>query len=126
MYNCVKFGVADHKKCKEIIKIWTVKHLQKEMKEKYGIYMIKSIVQNYMQPRHLKMRKAQRHHHSVQISLASVRRNEMANHIDKYYCLTFIKGIKLFISAFSNEIVLISQDDKAKVFIYNLFFNISF
>ncbi len=57
--NCVKFGAADHKRRKEIIKVRTVKHLREEMEEKYGVNMAKSTVQNYMQPRHLGTREAQ-------------------------------------------------------------------
>lgn len=88
------------------------------MEEKYSVYMAKSTVQNYIQPRHPGTREAQRHHHPAQISLASVGRNEMSSHIDEHYCLASVKGIKSFASAFPKEVVLISQDDKAKVFVY--------
>ncbi|CAB4495187.1 hypothetical protein RhiirA5_438012 [Rhizophagus irregularis] len=37
----------------------------------------------------------------------------MNEHIDEHYCLASVKGVKLFASAFSQDVVLISQDDKA-------------
>ncbi len=126
MNNCVEFGAADHKRRKEIIKVRTVKHLREEMEEKYGVNMAKSTVQNYMQPRHPGTREAQRHHHPAQISLASVGRNEMASHVDEHYCLASVKGIKSFASAFPDEVVLISQDDKAKVFYLQPFLQYKF
>ena len=39
----------------------------------------------------------------------------MHDYVDEYYCLASVKGVKLFASAFSQDVVLISQDDKAKV-----------
>ena len=51
MHNSVEFGAADYKRRKEIIKVRTVKHLHK-MEEDYNIYMARSTLQNYMQPRH--------------------------------------------------------------------------
>ena len=87
------------------------------MEERYGIYMSKSTTQNYLQPRHPNTKESQRHHHPAQICLAAVGRNEMNDHIDKHYCLASIKGVKSFASAFSQDVVLISQDDKAEVII---------
>ena len=52
MHNSIEFGAADHKRRKEIIKVRTVKHLREKMEENYNIYMAKSTLQNYMQPRH--------------------------------------------------------------------------
>ena len=52
----------------------------------------------------------------MQISLASIRRNKMASHVDEHYCLTSVKDIKSFTLAFPDEVILISQNDKAKVF----------
>ncbi len=46
----------------------------------------------------------------------------MSSHVDEYYCLALIKNIKSFTSAFSKDIILISQNDKAKVLICNPFF----
>lgn len=117
MHNSIEFGAADHKRRKEVIKVRTIKHLHEKMEEDYGIYMAKSTMQNYLQPRHPNTKEAQRHHHPAQIRLAAVGRNEMNDHIDEHYCLASIKGVKSFASAFSQDVVLISQDDKAKVFI---------
>lgn len=83
--------------------------------EDYGIYMGKSTVQKYLQPRHPGTKEVQLHHHPAQIRLAAVGRNEMNEHIDEHYCLASVKGVKSFASAFPQDIVLISQDDKAKV-----------
>ena len=52
MHNSVEFGAADYKRCKETIKIRTVKHLHEKMEENYNIYMSKSTLQNYMQPKY--------------------------------------------------------------------------
>ena len=122
MHDSVKFDGADHKRRKKIIKVRTVKHLHEKMEENYNIYMVKSTLQNYIQPRYPATKEAQRHHHPTQIHLAAVRRNEMSNHIDEHYCLTSVKSVKSFTLAFPRDVVLISQDDKAKVLICNLFF----
>ena len=44
----------------------------------------------------------------------------MNDHADEHYCLASVKGVKSFVLAYSQNIVLISQDDKAKV---NLIYN---
>src|SRR5256885_17169663 len=87
------------------------------MEEDYKIYMARSTVRKYLQPRHPETKEAQRHHYPAQIQLAAVGRNEMNDHVDEHYCLASIKGVKSFASAFSQDVVLISQDDKAKVYI---------
>jgi hypothetical protein len=87
------------------------------MEEDYWIYMAKSTMQNYLQSRHPNTKEAQRHYHPTQICLAAVERNEINDHINKHYCLASIKGVKLFASAFLQDVVLILQDDKAKVII---------
>lgn len=121
MHNSIEFGAADHKRRKEVIKVRTIKHLREKMEEDYGIYMAKSTVRKYLQPRHPGTKEAQRHHHPAQIRLAAVGRNEMNDHVDEHYCLALVKGIKSFASVFSQDVVLISQDDKAKVCICILF-----
>ena len=117
MHNSIEFGAADHKRRKEVIKVRTINHLREKMDEDYGIYMARSTMQNYLQPRHPNTKEAQRHHHPAQIRLAAVGRNEMNDHVDEHYCLASIKGVKSFASAFSRDVVLISQDDKAKVIV---------
>src|SRR2546421_10601530 len=72
MHNSIEFGAADHKRYKKIIKVRTVKHLREKMEENYNIYMSKSTLQNYMQPRHPGLKEAQRYHHPAQIRLAAV------------------------------------------------------
>ncbi|GBB94372.1 hypothetical protein RclHR1_23400003 [Rhizophagus clarus] len=115
MHASVEFGAADYKRRKEIIKVRTIKHFREKMDEDYGIYMAKSTLQNYMQPKHPGSKEAQRHHHPTQIRFAAIRRDEMNSHIDEHYCLTSIKGVKSFATAFPQDVLIISQDDKAKV-----------
>jgi hypothetical protein len=77
MHNSIEFGAADHKRHKEVIKVRIIKHLREKMEEDYGIYMAKSTMQNYLQPRHPNTKEAKRHYHPAQIRLAAVGRNEM-------------------------------------------------
>ena len=93
MHSSIEFGAADHKRRKEIIKVRTIKHLREKMEENYNIYMSKSTVKNYMQPRHSETKEANWHHHPAQIRLAAVERNEMKKHVDKHYCLASVKGV---------------------------------
>lgn len=113
MHNSVEFGAADYKRRKEVVKVRTVKHLREKMEEGYNVYMVRSMVQNYMQPRHPGTKETQRHHYPAQIHLAAIERNEMSSH---HYCLASVKGVKSFASIFSQNVILILQDDKAKVF----------
>ncbi|EXX69772.1 hypothetical protein RhiirA5_436699 [Rhizophagus irregularis] len=85
------------------------------MEEDYRIFMEKSTIQKYLQSRYSGTKEVQLYHHPAQIRLAAVRRNEMNEHIDEHYCLALVKGVKSFASAFSQDVVLISQNDKAKV-----------
>ena len=117
MHNSFKFRAADHKRRKEVIKIRMIKHLHEKMEEDYKIYMARSMVRKYLQPHHPETKEAQRHHHPAQIRLAAIGRNEMNDYVDEHYCLVSIKSVKPFASAFSQDVVLISQDNKAKVYI---------
>src|SRR5687768_11300571 len=126
MHGSIEFRAADHKRRKEIIKVRTIKHLREKMEENYKIYMTRSMMQNYLQPRNSETKEAQRHHHLAQIRIAAVGRNEMNEHIDEHYCLASVKGIKSFALAFSQDIILISQDDKVKVIILYFFFVINY
>ncbi|CAB4491755.1 unnamed protein product [Rhizophagus irregularis] len=85
------------------------------MKKDYRIYMIRSTMQNYLQFQHSNTKEAKGHHHSAQIRLAVIGKNEMNDHVDEHYCLALTKGVKAFALAFSQDVVLILQDDKAKV-----------
>ncbi|CAG8769893.1 30899_t:CDS:2, partial [Gigaspora margarita] len=58
---------------------------------------------------------AKAHHHPALIAITSVFISEKKEHINKYYCLALVKGIKQFVAIFSCDSVIISQDDKAKV-----------
>jgi hypothetical protein len=124
MHKSIEFGAADYKRRKEVIKVRTVKHLREKMEENYSIHIARSTLQNYMQPRHPGSKEANRHHHPAQIRLAAVGRNEMNEHVDEHYCLASVKGAKSFVSAFPQDTVLISQDDKAKVLFGKFFFKV--
>ncbi|GES96194.1 hypothetical protein GLOIN_2v1766467 [Rhizophagus clarus] len=115
MHASVEFGAADYKRRKEIIKVRTIKHFREKMDEDYSIYMAKSTLQNYMQPKHPGSKEAQPHHHPTQIRFAAVRRDEMNSHVDEHYCLASVKGVKSFATAFPQDVLIISQNDKAKV-----------
>ena len=94
------------------------------MKENYNIYIAKSTLQNYIQPQHFGTKEAKQYHYPAQIHLVVVRKNKMSDHVNEYYCLTLVKGVKIFASAFLQNVILISQDDKAKVYIYYYFIEI--
>ena len=68
--------IPDHKQRKEIIKVQIVKHLCEEMEEKYNAHMTRSMLQIYMQPKHLGMKEAQRHHHPALGMLISLNQSE--------------------------------------------------
>ena len=42
MHDSIEFEAADYKQCKEVIKVWTIKHLREKMKENYNIYIVRS------------------------------------------------------------------------------------
>ncbi len=92
-----------------------MKHLREKLEEDYNVYISKSTLQNYMQSWYLRTKEAQKYHHLAQIRLAAIRRNEMNDHVDEHYCLASVKGVKSFASAYSQDVVLILQDDKTKV-----------
>ncbi len=58
---------------------------------------------------------ARTHHHPAMVRIANISQSEKKEHIDSYYCLASIKASKSFTSTFSSLVVMISQDDKAKV-----------
>src|SRR4051794_19687285 len=57
MHGSIEFGAANHKRRKEIIKVRTIKHLRKKMDD-YEIYMARSTMQNYLQPRNSETKEA--------------------------------------------------------------------
>jgi hypothetical protein len=94
------------------------------MEEDYRIYNVRSKLQNYIQPKHPGTKEAQRHYYPAQIRLAAIGKNEMNSYVDEYYYLASVKSLESFASAFSQGIVLISQDDKTKVLFTFCFFDI--
>ncbi|CAG8770970.1 8402_t:CDS:2, partial [Gigaspora margarita] len=58
---------------------------------------------------------ARHHHHSAKVSLASVAKTDMKQHVDEHYCLASIKAAQVFVAVFASDTVVVSQDDKAKI-----------
>ena len=115
LHACVEFGSADNRRRKEWIKVRTISHLRTAMEENYNQYISKSCFQTYLLPRHPNSIQAKRHHHPAFIRNVAVSRNEMTPHEDEHYCLASVKGVRQFAEAFSENSIIISQDDKAKV-----------
>ncbi|CAG8807768.1 38067_t:CDS:2 [Gigaspora margarita] len=55
------------------------------------------------------------HHHSAKVSLASVARTDMKQHVNKHYCLASVKAARVFAAVFASDTVVILQDNKAKI-----------
>ena len=115
IHSSIEFGAADAKRRKEIIKVRSVAHLQEELENNYNEYLSMSTLRNYMLPNNRTSIAARAHHHPAMVGIANVSRSEKKEHIDSHYCLASIKASKSFASTFSNLVVMISQDDKAKV-----------
>uniref|UniRef100_U9UP03 Uncharacterized protein n=1 Tax=Rhizophagus irregularis (strain DAOM 181602 / DAOM 197198 / MUCL 43194) TaxID=747089 RepID=U9UP03_RHIID len=75
-----------HEDQMEVIKVRTIEHLRKNLKENYDVYMVRITLNNYLLPRQSNSIAAKAHHHPVQ-----------------------------FATAFADNSVVISQDDKAKI-----------
>lgn len=72
-------------------------------------------MRNYILPRVNRSLAARSHHHPALVGIAGVNRDEKKDHIDGHYCLASVKNAKQFAASFSDKIVILSQDDKAKV-----------
>ena len=115
IHACIEFGEADAQRRCEIIKVRTIKHLQNALEEKYNEYLSRTSMRNYILPRNNRNLSARAHHHPALVRIARVNRDEKKDHIDSHYCLVSIKNVRHFATTFANRVVMISQDDKAKV-----------
>ncbi|CAG8550736.1 7259_t:CDS:2 [Cetraspora pellucida] len=110
-----KFGAADSKRRKEVIKVRIINHLQEVLESKYDEHLSRTTVNNYLLPCHSNSIAAKKYHHPTNVQVKTVLRNKKAEHQDNYYCLASVKAVKQFASLFSIFLVIVSQDDKAKV-----------
>ncbi|CAG8820678.1 40192_t:CDS:2 [Gigaspora margarita] len=88
IHESVKNGSANKKRRKEIVKVRIIENLCKNLEENYGVYMV---------------------------SVASVSHTKTHEHPDTHYCFASIKYAKQFASFFANMLIIISQDNKAKI-----------
>ncbi|CAG8825444.1 7918_t:CDS:1, partial [Dentiscutata erythropus] len=72
MHNFIKFGVADAKRRKKIIKVQSVAHLQEELENNYNEYLSMSTLRNYLLPNNRSSITARAHHHPALIGIANV------------------------------------------------------
>ncbi|CAG8741133.1 13644_t:CDS:2, partial [Cetraspora pellucida] len=89
--------------------------LKEKDKEKYNTYLLRQCLSTYLKPRYKHTFAARHYHHSAKVSLASVARTDMKQHIDKHYFLASVKVAQVFAEVFASETVVIFQDDKAKI-----------
>ncbi|CAG8566140.1 16208_t:CDS:2 [Gigaspora margarita] len=71
-----------------LVKVRIIENLRKNLEENYNVYMV---------------------------LVAGVLYTDTHEHIDSHYCLASIKCAKQFVSVFSDMLVVISQDNKAKI-----------
>ncbi|PKY60731.1 hypothetical protein RhiirA4_431338 [Rhizophagus irregularis] len=120
IHDSIEFGAADKKRRKEVIKVRTIEHLRKNLEENYDVYMARTTLNNYLLPRQSNSIAAKAHHHPAWVSVATrvtagVSRTETRDHPDGHYCLASTKYARQFATAFADNSVVISQDDKAKI-----------
>ncbi|GBC42209.2 hypothetical protein GLOIN_2v1766467 [Rhizophagus irregularis DAOM 181602=DAOM 197198] len=115
IHECIKFGAADKKRRKEIIKVRTIRHLREDLNSKYNEYLSRTTLNNYLLPSRSNTKAAKLHYHPAIVANASVSRSKRNEYIDEHYFLASVKGAKQFAALFSTHSVIISQDDKAKV-----------
>uniref|UniRef100_U9UIM9 Uncharacterized protein n=1 Tax=Rhizophagus irregularis (strain DAOM 181602 / DAOM 197198 / MUCL 43194) TaxID=747089 RepID=U9UIM9_RHIID len=77
--------------------------------------MARTTLNNYLLPRQSNSIAAKAHHHPAWVSVAGVSRTETRDHPDGHYCLASTKYARQFATAFADNSVVISQDDKAKI-----------
>ncbi|CAG8645948.1 8731_t:CDS:2, partial [Dentiscutata erythropus] len=110
-----KFRSAHTKRQKTVIKVCTIKHLCKALEEKYNLYLSCYCLSTYLKPRHKYIFAARHHYYLAKVSLASVAKTDIRQHIDEHYCLASVKAARVFAEVFANDIIIISQDNKAKI-----------
>ncbi|CAG8834202.1 3988_t:CDS:2, partial [Gigaspora margarita] len=68
-----------------------------------------------IKPRHSCTSAACHYHHPAKVALTSIARTDMKLHVDEHYCLASVKAIWIFAEVFTNDTVIVSQDNKAKI-----------
>ncbi|CAB4437176.1 unnamed protein product [Rhizophagus irregularis] len=115
IHDSIKFGAADEKRRREVVKVRIIENLRKTLEENYHIYMARTTLNNYLLPRQSNSIAARAHHHPVWVAVAGVSRTETRDHPDGHYCLASVKSARQFATVFADKAVIISQDDKAKI-----------
>ncbi|GES89566.1 hypothetical protein GLOIN_2v1783204 [Rhizophagus clarus] len=75
----------------------------------------RTTLNNYLLPQQSNSIAAKAHHYLTWITVADVLRTKIRDHSDGHYCLTSVKSARQFATIFADKIVIISQDDKAKI-----------
>ncbi|CAG8778925.1 13736_t:CDS:2, partial [Gigaspora margarita] len=94
IHNCIKYGEADKKRRKIIIKVRTIKHLKDKLEEKYNLYISKQTLSTYLWPKYPNTFVAKRHHHLVLVQIQSMSQNEKSDYPDSHYCLASVKTVE--------------------------------
>ncbi|CAG8830864.1 4485_t:CDS:1, partial [Cetraspora pellucida] len=115
IYDSIEFRVAENKRRRKIIKVRTVNYLVNDIRNIYSEYIVRSTINNYLQPSCSNSIAAKTHHYSANIMVSSVSRTDNNVHPDKHYCLAFVKVASQYAFLFSKFPVIISQNNKAKV-----------
>ncbi|GBC49532.2 hypothetical protein GLOIN_2v1766467 [Rhizophagus irregularis DAOM 181602=DAOM 197198] len=98
IHKCIKFGVKDV-----------------DLNSKYNKYFFCTTLNNYLLPSQSNTKAAKTHYYLIIVANASVSCNERNKHIDEHYCFTSVKGAKQFVTLFSTNFTIISQDNNTKV-----------
>ncbi|CAG8780395.1 8412_t:CDS:2, partial [Cetraspora pellucida] len=115
IHESIEFRAADSKRRKEVINVQTINHIKEELESKYNEYLSQTAINNYLLPCHSNSIEAKNYHHPTNIQVATVSRNERADHSNVYYCFASVKAARQFAALFPIFLVIMSQDDKAKV-----------
>ena len=115
IHDSIKFGAADEKRRREVVKVRIIENLHKTLEENYNVYMARTTLNNYLLPRQSNSIAAKAHHHPAWVAVAGVSRTETRDHPDGHYCLASVKNARQFATVFADKAVIISQDDKAKI-----------
>ncbi|CAG8841380.1 33042_t:CDS:2, partial [Gigaspora margarita] len=80
------------------LKIHTIKHLCEVLEKRSNIYLLCQCLSTYLEPQHRHTFAVCYYHHSAKVSLASVARTNMKQHINKHYCLASVKAARVFVA----------------------------
>ncbi|CAG8733795.1 22032_t:CDS:2, partial [Cetraspora pellucida] len=111
----IEFGAAENKRRRKVVKVRTINHFVNDGKNIYSKYVARSIINNYLQPSHPNSIAAKTNCYPVNILVLLVSRTDNNDHPDEHYCLASVKVTRQYAFLFSKFLVIILQDDKAKV-----------